>query len=56
MRKKGLTIQLDNDVYESIKKKALENRISIASQIRLMISSNLKVEEQWHNQKHSKKK
>lgn len=56
MRRKGLTIQLDNDIYEIIKREAANNRISIAAQIRLIISSNLKAEEQWDNQTNLKRK
>lgn len=46
MRRKGITIQLDNDLYENILKLASDNRISIAAQIRLILSSQLKEQTQ----------
>lgn len=42
MRRKSITIQLDNDMYQNILKLANENRISVAGQIRLMLAPQLK--------------
>lgn len=42
MRRKSVTIQLDNDLYKYISDCANENHISIASQIRLMLAPQLK--------------
>ena len=45
MRRKSLTIQLDNDLYEQVSNLAKENRIAIAAQIRLILASQLKEQE-----------
>lgn len=42
MRRKGITIQLDIDMYNNILRLANENRISVAGQIRLMLAPQLK--------------
>lgn len=41
MRKLGITIQLDRDMYEQLRILADKNRISLAAQIRLLIANKL---------------